>query len=63
LSTDDQGTGGLTSPEAAARLGREGPNRLPPPQRPSAFRRFADQPHFFAVMLWMGAVWPSWRAS
>jgi magnesium-transporting ATPase (P-type) len=45
---------GLTSLEAAARLARDGPNRLPPPKRPSALRRFADQLlHFFAVMLWV----------
>jgi magnesium-transporting ATPase (P-type) len=52
--TGDHEASGLTSGEAAARLAREGPNRLPPPQRPSAFRRIADQLlHFFAVMLWV----------
>ena len=48
---------GLTEREARARLARDGPNRLPPPRRPSAVRRFADQlVHFFAVMLWVAAV-------
>jgi magnesium-transporting ATPase (P-type) len=45
---------GLTSAEAAARLARDGPNRLPPPRRRSAIRRFAHQLlHFFALMLWV----------
>jgi magnesium-transporting ATPase (P-type) len=45
---------GLSPAEAAARLARDGPNQLPPPTRPSALRRFADQLfHFFAVMLWV----------
>jgi len=48
------GTAGLSSAEAAARLARDGPNQLPPPRRPSAIRRFADQlVHFFALMLWV----------
>jgi magnesium-transporting ATPase (P-type) len=48
------GWGGLSSPEAAARLTLDGPNRLPPPRRPSAARRFAGQLlHFFALMLWV----------
>ncbi|MFZ6005214.1 MAG: cation-translocating P-type ATPase [Actinomycetota bacterium] len=45
---------GLSSVEAHERLKRDGPNQLPPPRRPSAIRRFADQLlHFFAVMLWV----------
>jgi magnesium-transporting ATPase (P-type) len=45
---------GLTSAEAARRLQADGPNQLPPPKRPSALRRFADQLfHFFAMMLWV----------
>jgi magnesium-transporting ATPase (P-type) len=39
------GTGpdGLSEAEAAARLARHGPNRLPPPPRPGALRRFLAQ--------------------
>jgi magnesium-transporting ATPase (P-type) len=48
------GAAGLSPAEAAARLARDGPNQLPPPRRPSAIRRFADQlVHFFALMLWV----------
>ncbi len=44
---------GLTSAEAAARLARDGPNRLPPPPRTSALLRLIGQlVHFFALMLW-----------
>ena len=47
---------GLSSIEARARLDRDGPNRLPPPRRPSAARRLAAQlVHFFAAMLWAAA--------
>ncbi|RIQ18234.1 cation-translocating P-type ATPase [Jiangella rhizosphaerae] len=47
---------GLSSDEAAARLARDGPNRLPAPARTSAARRLLDQlVHFFAVMLWLAA--------
>ncbi|HEX6238314.1 MAG TPA: cation-transporting P-type ATPase [Acidimicrobiales bacterium] len=50
------GGDGLSSAEAAARLARDGPNRLPPPRRPSAVRRFTDQlVHFFALMLWVAS--------
>jgi magnesium-transporting ATPase (P-type) len=34
---------GLSTPEAAARLARHGPNRLPPPPRPGALSRFLAQ--------------------
>jgi calcium-translocating P-type ATPase len=45
---------GLTSVEAASRLAHDGPNRLPPPHRPSALARFAgEMVHFFALMLWV----------
>lgn len=44
---------GLSSTEAHARLARAGPNRLPPPRRRSAPRRFVRQlVHFFALVLW-----------
>lgn len=46
----------MTSAEAAARLRRDGPNRLPEPRRRPAILRFGSQlVHFFALMLW-GAV-------
>lgn len=49
--------GGLTSDEAAERLRREGPNRLPLPDRLPAWRRLLRQlANFFAVMLWVAAV-------
>ena len=45
---------GLPSSQAAARLARDGPNRLPAARRPTAARRLAGQLlHFFAVMLWV----------
>lgn len=45
---------GLTSSDAAERLGRLGPNRLPAPGRPSAARRLLGElTHFFALMLWV----------
>ena len=47
---------GLTSAEAAARLRRDGPNRLPEPRRRPAILRFGSQlVHFFALMLWGAA--------
>lgn len=49
--------GGLTGDEAAERLRREGPNRLPLPERLPAWRRLLRQlANFFAVMLWVAAV-------
>lgn len=48
--------GGLAPEEAAARLAREGPNLLPAPPRPEAWRRLAAQMvHFFALMLWVAS--------
>ena len=45
--------GGLSAAEAKARLVRNGPNVLPSPRPPSAWREFAAQlTHFFALMLW-----------
>jgi magnesium-transporting ATPase (P-type) len=42
--------------EAALRLERDGPNRLPPPQRPHPLLEFLRQlTHLFAVMLWVAA--------
>ena len=53
-ASDVAAAAGLTSAEAKARFAQDGPNRLPPPRRPSALRRFAHQlVHFFAVMLWV----------
>ncbi|MGI9186434.1 MAG: HAD-IC family P-type ATPase, partial [Gaiellales bacterium] len=47
---------GLTGEEAAERLRRAGPNRLPLPARVPAWRRLARQLiNFFAVMLWVAA--------
>jgi len=47
---------GLTTEDAARRLGRDGPNVLPRPRRRSGLRRFGDQLlHAFAVMLWIAA--------
>jgi magnesium-transporting ATPase (P-type) len=48
---------GLTSPEAAARLTVNGPNRLPAPPAPKKWRKFVGQfTHFFALMLWVAGV-------
>jgi calcium-translocating P-type ATPase len=47
---------GLTSAEAAARLSRDGPNRLPVVKRRSVARALIDQlVHFFALMLWVAS--------
>lgn len=48
---------GLTASEAAGRLRRYGPNLLPRPQRkPWYLRLAANFSHFFALLLWVGAV-------
>ncbi len=45
---------GLTAAAAAARLATDGLNRLPPPARVPAWRRFgAELVHFFAVLFWV----------
>jgi magnesium-transporting ATPase (P-type) len=48
--------GGLREDEAAARLAREGPNRLPEPRGPGLVRQLVGQlTHFFALLLWGAA--------
>ncbi|MBL8211518.1 MAG: cation-transporting P-type ATPase [Bryobacterales bacterium] len=48
---------GLTASEAAGRLRRYGPNLLPRPQREPWYLRLATNfSHFFALLLWVGAV-------
>jgi calcium-translocating P-type ATPase len=48
---------GLRTADAHARLARDGPNVLPPPRPPSAWRQLAAQmSHFFALMLWVAGV-------
>ncbi len=48
--------GGLTSSVAARRLRQSGPNILPQPRPPAAWRRLGAQlVHFFALMLWVAA--------
>ncbi|MCC6226504.1 MAG: cation-transporting P-type ATPase [Microthrixaceae bacterium] len=48
---------GLTAGEAAGRLERDGPNRIPEPPRPGAIRQiFAQLTHFFALLLWVGGI-------
>jgi magnesium-transporting ATPase (P-type) len=47
---------GLSEAEAAARLARDGANRLPAAERTSSAQRLAAQMvHFFAIMLWVAA--------
>lgn len=47
---------GLSSAEAALRLARAGPNRLPEARTVPGWRRLlAELTHFFAVMLWVAA--------
>lgn len=49
-------TAGLTSADAAERLGHDGGNVLPTAKRPSALRRLLGElVRFFAVMLWVAA--------
>lgn len=64
VATDDRGSAsfllfsrsGLTTAEAAQRLHRDGPNRLPEPKRPTPWRMFARQlTHLLAVLLWIGS--------
>ncbi|MGQ0432470.1 MAG: cation-translocating P-type ATPase [Microthrixaceae bacterium] len=45
---------GLSAADAEVRLARDGPNVLPSPRPPSAWRQLAAQMgHFFALMLWV----------
>ena len=47
---------GLTSTDAAGRLRRDGPNELPRPPRPHAWRMLLAQlTHLFAAMLWIAS--------
>lgn len=62
-STDERPAGagasavGLTTAEAAIALADAGPNTLPEPAEPPAWRRLAGQlTHFFALLLWVSAV-------
>jgi magnesium-transporting ATPase (P-type) len=58
-STTGVGVGvrGLRAADAVARLAREGPNLLPSPRPPPAWRQLASQmAHFFALMLWGAGV-------
>jgi calcium-translocating P-type ATPase len=49
--------GGLRAADARARLARDGPNVLPSPRPPAAWRQLAAQMgHFFALMLWVAGV-------
>ena len=49
--------GGLRAEDARARLARDGPNVLPSPRPPPAWRQLAAQMgHFFALMLWVAGV-------
>ena len=51
------GISGLSSAEAALRLERTGPNRLPEVRAVPGWRRLlAELTHFFAIMLWAAAV-------
>jgi magnesium-transporting ATPase (P-type) len=48
--------GGLTRPEASARLERFGPNRLPEPERRSLIARFVRQFHNILIYVLLGSV-------
>ena len=57
LSTSTAGRQGLSGAEAASRLRRDGPNRLPAAKQRHPLVLLARQlVHFFAVMLWVAAV-------
>lgn len=59
VSTDElsaAATTGLSSPDAAARLRADGPNRLPATRPVPRWRKLvAELTHFFAIMLWIAA--------
>ncbi|NTV40578.1 MAG: cation-transporting P-type ATPase, partial [Demequinaceae bacterium] len=58
----DRLRGGLTQREAHERLSADGPNTMPPPERPSTLRRLGAQlVNPFALLLW-AAVGLSWLA-
>ena len=51
---------GLSSAEAARRLAMDGPNRLPSRDRsPVPLLLVREMVHFFALLLWGAAGWPS----
>jgi magnesium-transporting ATPase (P-type) len=55
-ATDDEARG-LGAADAKVRLARDGPNDLPSPPPPPAWRQLAAQmTHFFALMLWVAGV-------
>ena len=55
--TSSVGVQGLRAADAIARLVRDGPNALPSPRPPPAWRQLAAQMgHFFALMLWVAGV-------
>ena len=54
---DTDASAGLTAAEAADRLRRDGPNRLPIARRTPVWRILVGQViHFFALMLWVASV-------
>jgi magnesium-transporting ATPase (P-type) len=56
-TTGSVGLAGLRAADALARLAAEGPNVLPSPRPPPAWRQLAVQMgHFFALMLWAAGV-------
>lgn len=56
-TTTGVGLRGLTALEAHERLARDGPNRMPEPERRSLLRAFARQlTHLLAVLLWIAVV-------
>ncbi len=55
LRAVDSSADGLTAAEAAARLVRDGPNKLPEPTRDSAIKRLARQFHNVLIYVLLGA--------